>query len=172
MRFNPHLNKKTALISLLLLNSGAIDSVVADQKNVSKVEMPAVDDPCNVGVNIYSYCQNATKNIPTNFHDCMEKIDIYSTRAGDKCCPDPDPKKDYYDCEPVPEDKRALYIASTVGPFAAVLGCMASICCWKNRNKLKEFVTFRFFHEYNVHNEQLRQTVTPLISDSTVINQL
>lgn len=138
---------------LIVLSALVRTTTVADQKNASKVEMPTLDDPCNVGGAIYSDCKEQTQGKSYyDFSDCMQKVGIYSNRNGDLCCPSTDPSKEYYDCEPTPapvpefaQDKRALYIASTVGPVATILGCVAAICCWKNRKRLDNTLTQRAY---------------------------
>lgn len=129
--------------------------------------MPDLSDPCNVGGAIYVSCQSATKGLPyASFIDCMEKQGSYSNRDGDKCCDVAD-EVQYVDCEPPKPDKKALYIAATVGPFATIVSCITALCCWKNRNKLKQFLTLRDFHEYQAR-QQINAT-TSLLSDSKQI---
>ncbi len=156
MRFNPKINKKNAFFALLLLNSGAIGSFVADQKNVSKVEMPMVDDPCNFGGSIYVSCQDATKGLPTpEFISCMEKLDTYSDRDGDKCCPDPDPAKQFYDCEPTPPPTPSsgggMTLAQKLGLSAGIIGLAACVAV-----AVKKGVT----------ELQRRQLVVPRVRDA------
>lgn len=97
------INKTTAFFGLMMFSSGVAGSFITDQKNISKVEMPTVDDPCNIGGTIYSDCKGQTQGKSYyEFSDCMEKVGTYSNRNGDLCCPDTDPTKEFYDCQPTP----------------------------------------------------------------------
>ncbi len=112
---NLKFNKKIAFFGLLVLNAKAIGSFIADQQNISKVEMPTFDDPCNKGGSIYVSCQNTTKGLPySEFTDCMEKIGRYNSRQGDQCCPVPDPVQ-FVDCEPTPPPTSPPSISSSSG---------------------------------------------------------
>ncbi len=151
--------KWTMLMMAVVTQQGKI---VAEHPSTSPV-MPDLSDPCNVGGDIYNQC-NSEVSTDYEMKTCMEKTDTYSDRAGVPCCSVADPEVQYVVCETPKPDKKALYIAATVGPFATMVSCIAAVCCWKNRNKLKLFLTVRDFHQYQA--QQQINVTTSLLSDS------